>query len=210
MNPTLQRIADYPRDYANGSLELASMILEAWAAGLDIEELRPAVESWVDSIKTKPGIYRRSPNNHEQSSHDEILGLAVLSHLYQLNVAEEILDEGRTLGLWITGTAHSSLFPGIPFDGEWFSTWRPEYLAILKLSAGRHLTGFERWALEANLKLSTTWNLKRIRLLFLSYLGYKNLTPHYAKLDDKYRGRYGENKIYLDLWELNGGGYGSS
>ena len=208
MNPTLQRIADAPRDYANGSLELASMVLEAWAAGLDIEELRPAVESWVDSIKTKPGIYRRSPNNHEQSSHDETLGIAVLSKLYSLDAAADTLDQGLTFGLWFSGKAHSSwLWGKLPFDGEWFVFWRPEYRAYMKLGAGRQLSGLEKWCLETNLTMSTTWNLKRIRLLFLSYLGYKNLTPYIAGLGDKYKGRYGNNSIYLNLWSLNKGKY---
>ena len=209
--PILKEIAAYPRDYANGSLELASMVLEAWAAGLPIEELRPTVVNWIASIRGKPGIYRRSPDNLEQSSHDEWLGLAALDHIYKLGIAAEILDQGRTLGLWITGKPHSSILWGkLGVDGEWLTGWRPEYLAIMKMADGRQINGFEKWALELNLSLSTTWNLLRVRLLLLTHMGYKNLTPYYDKLGTKYKGRYGNHRVYLKLWEMNGSGYGTN
>lgn len=203
----IQAINDYHPDYANGSLELAVRVLEAWAAGIDIEQFRPKVEAWIESIEVSPGIYRRSPYNPMQSSHDEWLGLAVLSRLYDLPVAKHILDKGLFFGLWFTGKAHDRVLKYIPVDSEWLVGWRPEYRAIMKLAAGRELSKEENWALELNLLTSTTWNLLRVRLLFLSFLGRQGLEPYIVRLGDSYRGRYGNDALLLKLWELNGGAY---
>lgn len=202
-----QWINDYNPDYANGSLEISVRILEAWAAGIDIEQFRPKVEAWIESIEVRPGIYRRSPHNPMQSSHDEWLGLAVLSRLYDLPVAKNILDRGLIFGLWFTGKAHDKILGFIPLDSEWIVGWRPEYLAIMKLAAFRELSKEEEYALNLNLLVSTTFNLLRVRLLFLTFIGKTGLEEYKKRLGDRYKGRYGDDKLMLELWKLNQGRY---
>jgi len=193
MTPILQSIADMPRDYANGSLELAVRILEAERAFLPIEELRPTVQAWIESIYLAPACYKRSPTNNEQSSHDELLGILILDALYKLGIAKQFLDHK---GLWIFGVPHSR------FDSEWLALRRPEYRAMIKLVDGMELNLWDRMWLHGNLRFSTTWNLLRARLQLLSYLGIGPLNGYYERLGDKFKGRYGDEPVINALWKL--------
>jgi hypothetical protein len=202
VNQYIKQIIDTPRDYANGSLELASMLLEAWAAGLPIEQARPYVVQWIASIEVTSWAYRRSPSNPKQSSHDEWLGLCALDAMFKLGISQKLLDGPY---LWITGCPHDVVC-GIPVDSEWLTPIRPEYRGIAKFVIGRE-SWVDRLAVHLNLRYSNTFNLLRIRLLLLSYLGIGGLESYQKRLSDRYKGRYGDNPVYNKLWELNNGNY---
>jgi hypothetical protein len=192
-------------EHQNSQLELASLSLEAKRAGLSIEPLRDIWFKQRDATRKSRGIFLRSPEGTHHSaianSHDNWVGIAVLSFLFDDGkTAKEILDEGLTFGLWITGKNER----GHWIDSEWFTPWRPEYRAIMKLAAGRKITAIEDLFLRANIYLSKAWNMKRVRLLFLDAIGYdrKFIELELARLGDKYRGRYGDDPLYWNLWKL--------
>jgi hypothetical protein len=69
---------------------------------------------------------------------------------------------------------------------------------------GMKLTLLEDAAMRLNIITSKAWNMKRIRLLFLDGIGYDStfLMQQTEILGDKYRGRYGDNELYWNLWRL--------
>lgn len=112
--------------------------------------------------------------------------------------AKEILDQGLVFGLWLTGPNEK----GNWIDSEWFVYWRPDYAPVMKLAAGREISSLENFALQWNIKLSTTWNLTRVRLLFLDELKWDKLfiKEQMENLGDKYLGRYGNDPLYWGIW----------
>jgi hypothetical protein len=207
----------------NPFLELAARVVEIKQLGLDYSRLLPTWEKMRDERRASLGIFLRKPNDFSIStSHDELLGICVLSHIFDGGrTAKEIEEHGLTFGLWITGRNEH----GKKIDSEWFSYWRPEYRAFVKLAQGKPLSYLERTALDVNLLVSRAWNVKRVRLLFL-----KNVLPDEKpnlltrlvcfltkhKIDantgvqrqaeiamgDKYKGRYGDDALLNYLWSL--------
>lgn len=186
----------------NPFLELASLVLEARKVGLAYDKLKPTWKKMRDDRRYKRGVFLRFPNDRSIStSHDEALGIAVLSYLFDNGeTAREILDEGLIFGLWFTGKNEK----GKLLDSEWFTFWRPEQRATMKLAADRKINWLENFALRLSLIKSTSWNMKRVRILFLEGLGYnpKFLERQTIALGDKYRGRYGNNPLYWNIWNL--------
>jgi len=195
-------------DHQNSQLELASLCLEAKFAGLDISPIKPYYELLINSTRTKPGHFRRSPNDPIANSHDNLIGLAVLSYLFDNGeIAREILANTE-YGLWITGkNEHGHLI-----DSEWFSLLRPEYRSLVKIAAGRKINVLEKLMLVLSLDFNKVFNTKRVKLLFLHAAGVKfSALPRIVKeLGDKYKGRYLSDYnsptlwIYQALWALNG------
>jgi len=187
--------------YANGSLERAVRLLEAWRAGIDLEQFRPEVEEWIASIKVAPGIYKRSPHNPMQSSHDEFLGLLIIDALYKLGIAKELIGHQ---GLWKTGQPHDSMKIWkwvIPVDSEWLTTYRPEYIGLARFVLNQE-SAIDRFFVHANLMLSNTWNLLRARLLLLEYLGVAGLETYKRRLGDRYKERYGNEPVINYFWSI--------
>jgi hypothetical protein len=191
--------------HQNSQLELASLALEAKKAGLAYDRLGHTWEKQRDSTRLKRGIFRRSPkgyHSHDMSnSHDNAVGIAVNSWLFDHGeTAKEILDEGLTFGLWLTGPNEKGRW----LCGEWFTFWWPQHRAIMKLAAGRKITALEDLFLRANLLFATSWNMKRVRILFLESIGYDLpfLDKVSREMGDRFKGRYGENPLYLNLWRL--------
>jgi len=201
----------YPFDYANGSLEFAVRVLEAIRAGIDVSELKDTYDRWISEIRIAPGKFRRHPANEKQSSHDEWLGLAILSAVFDNGeVAREII-KNITLSncyLWKTGIAHDSfklLGKEYPIDSEYFVYWRFEYAAIMQLAAGNKLGPLEYVFLRGNLEKSTTWNLLRARILFLEdVVKYDTVFTKRAseRMGTDYRGRYGSEPVINELWSI--------
>lgn len=184
----------------NPFLELASLSLEAKHAGLAYDRLKPTWERMRDERRARRGVFLRKPNDTSIStSHDEWIGLAVCSYLFDGGeTAREILDEGLTFGLWMTGRNEK----GYWFDSEWVTPLRPEYRAIMKLAAGRRITFIEDLFMRGNIWLSRAWNMKRVRLLFLDAIGYdlEFVLESLTQLGELYRGRYGSNPLYWNIW----------
>lgn len=213
--------------HQNSQLELAVRVLELRESGFDISPLKPIWEKQRDSTRLSPGIFLRSPKGKYSSdmanSHDNFLGICILSYIFDNGAtAKEIEDKGLVFGLWLTGRNEK----GKLIDSEWFTYWRPEYRAFIKLAQGKKLTYIERTALDLNLLISQAWNVKRVRLLFLKEILPDNkpnlLTKLICKLSgkhiynnvgvqhqsesfmmDSYKGRYGEDPLLLHLWSLN-------
>ena len=187
----------------NPFLELASLTLESRKAGLDYMALKETFERIKEERRIGVGLFRRATKGHgwhEMSlSHDELIGISILSNLLDDGeTIQEIIDQGLFFGLYLNGNSAKFV------DSEWFTYWRPEYRAIMKLGAGRKISWIEDQALQMNLIYATAWNVKRIRLLFLEGLGYNAviLKKVSDKLGDKYRERYGKNQLYWNLWEI--------
>jgi len=190
--------------YANGSLERAVRLLEAWKAGIDVEQFRPEVERYIASIKVAPAIYKRSLLNPMQSSHDEFLGLLIIDALYKLGITQELIGHR---GLWKTGQPHDSIKIWkwtIHVDSEWLTTYRPEYIGLARFVLGQE-SAIDRFMVYSNLLLSTTWNLLRARILLLEYLNVGGLDKFKQRLGDKYKGRYGDEPIMVGLWGMQDG-----
>jgi hypothetical protein len=196
--------------HQNSQLELASLALEARRAGLSYDRLKPTWEKQRDATRNGRGIFLRSPKGSYSSeianSHDNLIGIAVLSYLLDNGeTIKEVIDEGLFFGLWITGKNEKGWW----LDSEWFTYIRPDYRAFVKLAAGRKITWFEEAAMRLNIMLATSWNMKRVRLLFLDAIGYDKefLIAETNKLGDKFKGRYiahGPNPLYENLWALQG------
>jgi len=186
--------------WANGSLVRAVRLLEAWKAGIDIEQFRTEVEVFIAGIKVAPGIYKRSKHNPMQSSHDEFMALLILDALYKLGITAELLEHK---GLWITGKAHDT-FLGFEVDSEWLTTLRPAYRAYAKFVIGKE-SWCDRILVHLNLRYSTTWNLLRARLLLLEFLNVGGLEKYHRRLGDKYKGRYGDEPIINYFWKVQYG-----
>lgn len=150
----------------NGQLFLAHACLELLHKGVDVEQVRFAYEKIIESTRTGPGLFARSPSDPSQNSHDNLIGLAALSFIFdQGTVAREILDQGiKNMNWWQTG-------PKI--DGECLV--RPKEMAILYICAGRSVRLFDAISLCLNLIFSKTWNMKRVRLLLLGQTKTKSL-----------------------------------
>jgi hypothetical protein len=182
---------------------LSSLVLEARKAGLAWDKLEPTYQKLRKSREVGPGLYRRTPKgmwSHEMSfSHDEILGLVMLSHLFDGgHTAREMWLARNWLGLYVSGKNEK----GHWLDSEFFTPWRPEYRAIWKLCMGMKLTLLEDAAMRLNIITSKAWNMKRIRLLFLEGIGYDStfLMQQTEILGDKWRGRYGNDPLFWSLW----------
>jgi hypothetical protein len=191
--------------HQNSQLELASLALEAKKAGLAYDRLGHTWTKQRDATRSDRGVFLRSPKGQYSSdmanSHDNWVGIAVLSYLFDGGeTAREILDEGLTFGLWLTGKNEK----GHWLDSEWFTALRPEYRAIMKLAAGRKITFIEDLFLKGNLLFSKSWNMKRVRVLFLESIGYDLpfLDKVSREMGDRFKARYGENPLYLNLWRL--------
>jgi len=187
----------------NPFLELASLTLELREHGFAHDRLADTWKHIRDARRIGVGRFRRSPKGHAHHemtlSHDELLGIAVLSNIFDNGeTIKEIIDQGLTFGLYLNGKNEK----GHWIDSEWFTYWRPEYRGFMKLAAGRKLNWLEECAIHLNIWLATSWNLKRVRLLFLKGLGFypEFLARAEKDLGDKYRGRYGKNPLYWNIW----------
>ena len=209
--------------HQNSQLELASMALEVRACPGGESAALLLAPLWFKQAKAtrkRPGVFARSPGDVIANSHDNWIGLSVCSYLfdydddyqYEGSTAKEILDQGLTAGLWLTGKNEH----GYWLDGEWFNSWRPLYKGLMKLGAGRKITWLEKLEICLNLRFSDAYNVVRVNLLFCELvkdeLGWvaKHLPYFQEKLSDRYKARYGDNPIYKGLWELNGSGYDMS
>ena len=182
--------------YNNYILEVAVRLLEAWKAGLDIEELRPDIVA-LDAKLRNGSITKRSEFNPMQDSHDNWLGWLIIDALYKLGIAQELIGHK---GLWKTGKPHGVLW-GVPVDSEWLTSYRPEYVGMARFVLGTE-SAIDRFFVHANLLLATTWNLLRARLLLLEYLGVGDLDMYYRRLGDRYKTRYGDEPIITGLWSM--------
>jgi len=190
----------------NPFLVLSSAALELKKAGLAYDRLAPTWERMRDERRLRRGIFKRKPIHlikyGEQditTSHDEWLGLAALSMLFDNGeTAREILDEGLIFGLWLTGKNEK----GYWLDSEWFTPWRPEYRAFMKLAAGRKISWLENFAMRLNVQ-TNIFNMNRIKILFLDGLGYDRafLTVAEIKLGTKFKGWYGRSILFKRLWD---------
>jgi|GEM_PF-4020175 len=189
----------------NPFLVLSSAALELKKAGLAYDRLAPTWERMRDERRLRRGIFKRKPIHlikyGEQditTSHDEWLGLAALSMLFDNGeTAREILDEGLTFGLWLTGKNEK----GYWLDSEWFTPWRPEYRSYMKIAKNRRITKLENWFMKLNHK-SNLFNVKRVQFLMLESVGYNQayIAKCLENLGTKYRVWYGKNPLFLRLW----------
>jgi len=195
--------------HQNSQLELASMALEARLSE-NVDGLKDIYLKQLANTLIRKGVYKRSPDCVIANSHDNIVcGIGPLSLLFDKGqTARDILDQGL---LYLSGKNEH----GKAFDLEWLMLLRPEYKAMLKIAAGRKPSWFERKALEANVRLSKVWNIKRVQLLFFAAAGYEEKWMGGVRKDlaTKYKGRYIADKenptlpIYLSAWEANRGRY---
>jgi len=211
IHPLIQKIIDSTNSWGgwshqNSHLELASLVLEARVAGLDITPLKALYDLQISTTRTKPGHFLRSPDSTMATSHDELIGLVAASYLFDGGaVAREILDN-TVFGIWNTGKNEH----GNWFDFEWFILWRPEYQALAKLAAGRKLNIIQKIALNLSLIYSKAFNVKRVKLLFLYAANEtcSNFGKIEAELGNHYKGqRQFDDPIYKALWETNEGRY---
>lgn len=163
-------------------------------------------------------------------SHDELLGLALCSMVLEPKTRltiKRILDKGPTLGLYLSGFSPSKPRPvkGNWFernliragnllmqfvDSEWFilSPIRPDLRGYWKVAANRELSTTEYEAIKLDLMMLKTWNLLDLRCCLLELAGRPEFRQHVAmarqRMGTKYRGRYGENPLYLYLWDKRG------
>lgn len=187
----------------NPFLELASLTLEAKHAGLNIDPIKPTWERMRDERRARRGIFLRKPNDYSIStSKDEAYGIFILSNIFDNGeTGKEILDEGLTFGLWLTGRNEKGWW----LDSEWFLFLRPDYLAFCKLLVNRRITFLQDIFMRINISVSHTYNIKRVKLLALQHLtGYDQfyVATELTRLGDRYKGRYGDNPLYLNLWKL--------
>lgn len=188
--------------HQNSKLELAVYALEMQKAGLDITPLSTLWELQEKHCKKSEGVYLRAPLGEPHSdmttSHDEWLGIAALSFLFDHGkTASAILDKGlNCLGLWYTNPQPQGKW----LDSEWFTSWRPEYRAIMKLAARRKINLLEHLALILNLRYSKVYNMKRVRLLLLELMGY-NVDSYHKLVGDKHKEYHSSNKILQqEVW----------
>lgn len=161
--------------HQNSQLELASMALECQEAKvIDWYKLEKLWYMQRDATRISKGLFSRTPKGFKHSemanSHDNWIGIAVLSYLFDRGeTAKEILDHGLWLKVfWLTGFNPKNKY--LP-DSEWLI--RPENMAIMKLAAGRNINKIEKFFLIASLLWSRSWNVKRVRLLFLKRILWK-------------------------------------
>lgn len=187
----------------NPFLELASLTLEAKHAGLAYDRLKPTWERMRDERRARRGIFLRKPNDYSiTTSKDEAFGIFILSALFDGGeTGKEILDEGLIFGLWLTGKNEH----GYWLDTEYFTFWRPDYLAFCKLMVGRRINWLMELFMRINISVSNTHNIKRVKLLALHHIAgydYSFIYAELKKLGDRYRVRYGQNQLYWNLWEI--------
>jgi len=191
--------------HVNPHLDFATMCLMAESVGFDVE---PLGDFWRKEYRNRcevsPGLFKRVPEGYYgrkmSFSHDEMLGLAWCSWRFDRGLtAKRVLDQGRFLGLYLSGYSGKWLI-----DSEWFVLMRPEYRGFVKLGANRNITHDEQAGIEVNLMLTTSWNLLDFRILWLEQLGVSSLYTDSARarMAHKYRERYGDNPIYQLLWKL--------
>ena len=184
----------------NPFLVLSSAVLECRKAGLAWDRFKPTWERMRDERRLSRGVFLRKPNDTSIStSHDEWVGMAVLSSLFDNGeTAKEILDEGLIFGLWLTGRNEK----GFWIDSEWFTPWRPEYRAFMKLAAGRKISWLENFAMRLNVQ-TNIFNMNRIKILYLDGLGYDKEFIRVAeiKLGTKFKGWYGRSILFKRLWD---------
>lgn len=217
-------------DHMNPHLELSAKVYMAWdyISDADKDGLQELWrKEYRDRTEIKRGLFKRFPPDIAtdyqagySTSHDELItGICFMSYLFDDGkTAARILDEGRTLGFYFSG--HSPFKPvnkdvwyrgiinwlGSRVDSEWLVLFNPTHRAFAKLSAGRQLSMIEREAIKINLATSTTWNLLDIKLLFLEKLNLPEFNQHVMaarkRMGSRYRGRYGNNPLYLQIWSL--------
>lgn len=208
--------------HANPHLDFATMTLMAETVGFDVE---PLGEFWRreyrDRCEVSPGLFKRAPKDvsdhcdylHEYSfSHDEMLGLNWCSWRFDGGeTAARVLDEGRFLGLYLSGKSPSKSIWDKYIDSEWFmfSPLRRVNMAYAKLACGRNLNTVEEASIGANLLATTaksSYHLLDFKALWLKQMGVHSsfgaIKLARARIGLEYRERYGDNPIYKQLWTL--------
>jgi len=192
----------------NSILNLAAPALEMRVAGIDITPLAAVYFAHLKSCEYEPGKVRRSPNDMRANSHDNFIALLVCSELFDGGaLARRMLHVIDGVGkgvMWRTSEKP---------DAEWLV--KPEQHRLLQIvcrtkSKNPIRRKINDKALECNLLKSESWNMKRVRLMLMAKVfgGMVGVTEKAARdMGDKYKGRYGQDPLYLGLWELNQGRY---
>lgn len=214
-------------NHMNPHLEFSAKVLMAWdhVSDADKDKLR---DFWRNEYRDKTeidrGLFKRFPLGTSEyrdgysTSHDELItGICFMSWLLDDGeTARRILDEGRTIGFYFSGKSPPKYGHGDDFktkvgnflmryvDSEWLVLFNPVYRGYAKLAAGRRLSFLEGESIKLDLLLTKTANLIDIRCLFLERLGLFGEHTRRARrrIGNSYRGRYGDDPIYLKIWGM--------
>lgn len=155
-----------------------------------------------------PGMFSRSDHTSDTraNSHDNLEALAIGSFLFDgRSTAQEILNAIRFGYYWPTSRQ----------GWDWEHIVKPHSMAILELAAGKVPGFFNRWALYYNTTQTSSYNLNRLRILFLHEEGsfiytnthfrraiYRYIDKRPWKRDVGYYKRHG---FFKEALRVNGG-----